>query len=72
MQLPLNVSPVSASFFGPLRLGIHLGRCLACSHSLARSSRDMGVVIICQWFSSVFLLDCACASLTRAMHTQQN
>jgi hypothetical protein len=31
MQLPLNVSPVSASFFGLLRLGIHLVLCVACS-----------------------------------------
>ena len=31
MQLPLNVSPVSASFFGFKRQGIHLVLCLACS-----------------------------------------
>ncbi len=31
MQLPLNVSPVSASFFGLLRRGIHLVLCVACS-----------------------------------------
>ena len=31
MQLPLNVSPVSASFIGLERLGIHLVLCLACS-----------------------------------------
>jgi hypothetical protein len=31
MQLPLNVSPVSASFFGFKRLGIHLVLCVACS-----------------------------------------
>jgi hypothetical protein len=31
MQLPLNVSPVSASFFGFKRLGIHLVLFLACS-----------------------------------------
>ena len=30
MQLPLNVSPVSASFFGLQRLGIHLVLCNAC------------------------------------------
>jgi hypothetical protein len=30
MQLPLNVSPVSASFFGLTRLGIHLVLFLAC------------------------------------------
>ncbi len=32
MQLPLNVSPVSASFFGFKRQGIHLVLCVACSH----------------------------------------
>jgi hypothetical protein len=31
MQLPLNVSPVSASFFGLKRLGIHLVLNFACS-----------------------------------------
>jgi sulfur relay (sulfurtransferase) complex TusBCD TusD component (DsrE family) len=31
MQLPRNVSPVSASFFGLQRLGIHLVLCVACS-----------------------------------------
>jgi hypothetical protein len=31
MQLPLNVSPVSASFFGLQRLGIHLVLSLACA-----------------------------------------
>ena len=30
MQLPLNVSPVSASFIGLVRLGIHLVLVLAC------------------------------------------
>jgi hypothetical protein len=30
MQLPLNVSPVSASFIGLQRLGIHRVLCLAC------------------------------------------
>ncbi len=35
MQLPLNVSPVSASFIGLQRLGIHLVLCLACG-SLTR------------------------------------
>ena len=34
MQLPLNVSPVSASFFGIERQGIRLVRCVACSCSL--------------------------------------
>ena len=32
MQLPLNVSPVSASFIGLQRQGIHLVLCRACSH----------------------------------------
>jgi hypothetical protein len=37
MQLPLNVSPVSASFFGLMRPGIHLVLSLACdSCSLAQ------------------------------------
>src|SRR5258708_20286584 len=31
MQLPLNVSPVSASFFGLQRLGIHRVLCRACT-----------------------------------------
>src|SRR5438105_2229144 len=34
MQLPLNVSPVSASFIGLQRRGIHLVLCLACSLNL--------------------------------------
>jgi hypothetical protein len=34
MQLPLNVSPVSASFFGLQRLGILLVLSLACSSAL--------------------------------------
>ena len=34
MQLPRNVSPVSASFFGLQRLGIHLVLCVACSYFL--------------------------------------
>jgi hypothetical protein len=35
MQLPLNVSPVSASFIGLQRLGIHLVLSLACAPLLA-------------------------------------
>jgi hypothetical protein len=31
MQLPLNVSPVSASFVGITHPGIHLVLCVACS-----------------------------------------
>ena len=38
MQLPLNVSPVSASFFGFKRQGIHLVLFLACSHFLSAFS----------------------------------
>ncbi len=38
MQLPLNVSPVSASFFGLQRLGIHRVLSLACALLVARSS----------------------------------
>ncbi len=34
MQLPLNVSPVSASFIGLQRLGIHLVLSLACLHRM--------------------------------------
>src|SRR5690349_24953140 len=34
MQLPRNVSPVSASFFGPKRQGIHPVLCVACSFFL--------------------------------------
>jgi hypothetical protein len=36
MQLPLNVSPVSASFLGLQRLGIHLVLSLACAACLLR------------------------------------
>ena len=36
MQLPLNVSPVSASFFGLQRLGIHRVLSLACALLVAR------------------------------------
>ncbi len=36
MQLPSNVSPVSASFFGFQRQGIHLVLCVACSHARLR------------------------------------
>ena len=35
MQLPLNVSPVSASFIGLQRQGIHLVLCVACSLCLS-------------------------------------
>ncbi len=37
MQLPLNVSPVSASFIGLQRLGIHLVLSLACLPTVVRS-----------------------------------
>jgi hypothetical protein len=39
MQLPLNVSPVSASFIGIQHLGIHLVLCVACSLSVCLSLR---------------------------------
>jgi hypothetical protein len=39
MPLPLNVSPVSASFFGFKRQGIHLVLCLACSLVSALATR---------------------------------
>ncbi len=39
MQLPLNVSPVSASFVGLQRLGIHLVLLFACAPLSLRSSR---------------------------------
>ena len=42
MQLPLPVSPVSASFVGSLRQGIRLVLCVACSLSHAR---------VCAWVS---------------------
>jgi hypothetical protein len=45
MQLPLNVSPVSASFFGLQRQGIHLVLSKACSLLLMLGSLD--------WFSCV-------------------
>jgi hypothetical protein len=38
MQLPLNVSPVSASFIGLQRLGIHLVLYVACSRVCASAS----------------------------------
>jgi hypothetical protein len=38
MQLLRNVSPVSASFFGLQRLGIHLVLCVACSRVCASAS----------------------------------
>ncbi len=38
MQLPQNVSPVSASFFGPKRQGIHRVLCVACSLRLLSSA----------------------------------
>jgi hypothetical protein len=38
MQLPPNVSPVSASFFGHMRQGIHLVLCVACSSSVLGSA----------------------------------
>ena len=46
MQLPLNVSPVSASFFGIWRLGIHPVRSVACSSTVGGSLR-----YVCTCFS---------------------
>ena len=40
MQLPLNVSPVSASFFGLQRLGIHRVLSLACALLVTRALRS--------------------------------
>jgi hypothetical protein len=47
MQLPSNVSPVSASFIGLKRQGIHRVLCVACSF--------LPILLFCLWFS-VFLL----------------
>ncbi len=55
MQLPLNVSPVSASFFGLQRLGIHLVLCVACSRL-----RDLACYIL-PWILQS--MGCALASL---------
>ena len=54
MQLPPNVSPVSASFFGQVRPGIHLVLCLACSHISVHLYviREYTCVILC--FNSGF------------------
>ena len=55
MQLPLNVSPVSASFFGLERQGIHRALCVACSLSLLLRS------------SSTYLLPVLWPSLLRPL-----
>ncbi len=47
MQLPLNVSPVSASFFGLQRLGIHLVLSLACAPCRPFVSRSACVLCWC-------------------------
>ena len=49
MQLPLNVSPVSASFLSRQHQGIHLVLVVACSQSLlpASSCEKEGLVILC-------------------------
>jgi hypothetical protein len=47
MQLPPNVSPVSASFFGHVRQGIHLVLCVACDGSSFSTSLS-----VCLRFSS--------------------
>ncbi len=46
MQLPLNVSPVSASFFGPMRLGIRLVLCVACSLICVMMSFDDDMCVL--------------------------
>jgi hypothetical protein len=51
MQLPLNVSPVSASFFGLQRLGIHLVLLLACASLLAACVQVGTVAFLCFSFS---------------------
>ena len=55
MQLPLNVSPVSASFIGLQRLGIHLVLSLACAL--------LSVCVLTPLLRSRFL----CSSLTSAL-----
>ena len=53
MQLPLNVSPVSASFFGLAHRGIHLVLSLACGCSCVftqRSPRDVVLTLLCLCF----------------------
>ena len=42
MQLPRNVSPVSASFIGPKRQGIHHALCVACSFACLSSVVVLG------------------------------
>ena len=44
MQLPLNVSSVSTSFIGPLRLGIRLVLCVACSLCSSRPTSRRSVI----------------------------
>ncbi len=57
MQLPLNVSPVSASFVGPMHLGIRLVLCVACSL----------LYMICH---SMMICDCCpCCSCEQHRHT---
>ena len=52
MQLPLNVSPVSASFIGLQRLGIHLVLSLAClsSHLLFTNTFQAPLSLSCSLF----------------------
>ena len=62
MQLPRNVSPVSASFIGLQRQGIHPVLCRACAldsgfHVLPDSRQGRWIGVICvRWLSSASLL----------------
>ncbi len=47
MQLPLNVSPVSASFLSRQHQGIHLVLCLACSQNDDHASLDAWIDLLC-------------------------
>ena len=61
MQLPRNVSPVSASFFGLQRQGIHPVLCVACSHPLGGAAHRLHGVGLTSW-----CLRCSSASV---LHT---
>jgi hypothetical protein len=63
MQLPLNVSPVSASFIGLQRQGIHLVLCLACSLDFFISVRGVLWQSLLQRWRWTDLLRFLCFSL---------
>ena len=63
MQLPLNVSPVSASFIGLQRQGIHLVLCRACSLHSFISVRGVLWQSLFQQFCWTDLLRFLCFSL---------